>query len=144
MSYEKQTWANGDVITATGLNHMEDGIAGAGGGIFLIGTTWDSPSDKYVTDKTWQEIYNAYNSGKTCIIDKSHSYEYSGSVITITAKVVVTGVYYEEYEYDGETTINVCKICVSPTEINPEAWYADNGTGDSYAKNNYCSITYGD
>ncbi len=40
MSYEKQTWANGDVITANKLNHMEDGIAGAGGGILKI-----NPSD---------------------------------------------------------------------------------------------------
>lgn len=27
MSYEKNTWANGDVITAAKLNNMEDGIA---------------------------------------------------------------------------------------------------------------------
>lgn len=26
MSYEKQTWANGDVIMADKLNHIEDGI----------------------------------------------------------------------------------------------------------------------
>lgn len=31
MSYTKQTWAIGDTVTATKLNHMEDGIAGAGG-----------------------------------------------------------------------------------------------------------------
>lgn len=30
MSYEKQTWNNGDVITADKLNHMEDGIDTAG------------------------------------------------------------------------------------------------------------------
>lgn len=30
--YVKQTWANGDVITAAKLNHMEDGIASGGGG----------------------------------------------------------------------------------------------------------------
>lgn len=29
MAYEKQTWANGDVITAEKLNHMEDGIEDA-------------------------------------------------------------------------------------------------------------------
>ena len=28
MSYTKQTWANGDIITAAKLNHMEDGIVG--------------------------------------------------------------------------------------------------------------------
>lgn len=31
MGYEKQTWANGEVITDTKLNHMEDGIASCGG-----------------------------------------------------------------------------------------------------------------
>ena len=30
MAYEKQTWANGDIITAEKLNHMEDGIASNG------------------------------------------------------------------------------------------------------------------
>ena len=30
MAYEKQTWANGDVITQEKLNHIEDGIADAG------------------------------------------------------------------------------------------------------------------
>ena len=29
MSYEKQTWANGDVITAEKLNHIEDGVDAA-------------------------------------------------------------------------------------------------------------------
>ena len=31
MAYEKQTWKTGDVITQEKLNHMEDGIANAGG-----------------------------------------------------------------------------------------------------------------
>ena len=35
MSYEKQTWANGDVITAEKLNHMEDGIENAGGALVV-------------------------------------------------------------------------------------------------------------
>lgn len=30
MSYEKQTWNCGDVVTADKLNHMEDGIASGG------------------------------------------------------------------------------------------------------------------
>lgn len=32
MSYVKQDWTSGDVITAEKLNHIEDGIADAGGG----------------------------------------------------------------------------------------------------------------
>lgn len=55
MSYEKQTWATGDTITETKLNHMEDGIAGGGvlvvNGIEVGGTL--------TLDKTWQEIYDA-------------------------------------------------------------------------------------
>ena len=35
MSYTKQTWVNGDIITAEKLNHMEDGIENAGGVILL-------------------------------------------------------------------------------------------------------------
>ena len=34
MAYEKQTWQSGDVITAAKMNHIEDGIASGGGGIF--------------------------------------------------------------------------------------------------------------
>lgn len=32
MSYEKNTWAEGDVVTSEKLNHIEDGVANAGGG----------------------------------------------------------------------------------------------------------------
>lgn len=31
MSYEKQTWETGEIITAEKLNHMENGIENAGG-----------------------------------------------------------------------------------------------------------------
>lgn len=36
MSYEKQNWATGDIITADKLNHMEDGIAGADNSIYVL------------------------------------------------------------------------------------------------------------
>ena len=32
MSYTKNTWQTGDIVTAEKLNHMEDGIESAGGG----------------------------------------------------------------------------------------------------------------
>lgn len=44
MSYTKQTWATGDTVTATKLNHMEDGIEGAGGGgydLVIVAETTD-------------------------------------------------------------------------------------------------------
>lgn len=36
MAYEKQTWTTGEVITQEKLNHMEDGIANAGGDVEYI------------------------------------------------------------------------------------------------------------
>lgn len=61
MAYEKQTWACGDTISAEKLNHMEDGIANAGGG----GTSFLEVHEIYSEDrgrldKTWQEIWDAY------------------------------------------------------------------------------------
>lgn len=60
MSYDKQNWQTGDVITANKLNHIEDGIAGAGGGgVLVINAYYDEQTDKATLDKTWQEIHDA-------------------------------------------------------------------------------------
>lgn len=56
MSYEKQNWKNGDVITETKLNHMEDGIA-TGGGVLVVNVTVDGNTG--TLDHTWQEIHDA-------------------------------------------------------------------------------------
>lgn len=36
MAYEKQTWTCGETITADKLNHIENGLASAGGGGYWI------------------------------------------------------------------------------------------------------------
>lgn len=56
MSYEKQTWAKGDIVTSAKLNHMEDGIA-TGGGVLVVNGTIDGKT--MTLDHTWQEIYDA-------------------------------------------------------------------------------------
>lgn len=77
MSYNKRTWANGNVVGAVDLNRMEQGIEDAGSGNWLIVTT--SGTDVITMDKTWQEIYDAfpnvilnysdeYSSGKRLIL----------------------------------------------------------------------------
>jgi len=60
MSYEKQTWQTGDTVTSAKLNHMEDGIAsagggGTGGGVLIVGINMQTMT----LDKTWQEIHDA-------------------------------------------------------------------------------------
>lgn len=44
MSYTPTTWTTGDTITATALNKIEQGIAGAGGGYDLV-IEYDAPTD---------------------------------------------------------------------------------------------------
>lgn len=60
MSYEPTTWQAGDTITSSKLNKMEQGIA-AGGQITVVHFTQDG--NLLITDKTWQEIYNALEYG---------------------------------------------------------------------------------
>ena len=86
MSYVKNTWQTGDTITATGLNHMEDGIAdagsGGGGGVsfygpyYLIvaedgtiaaGSTDTINLSKIVSYDDWSEEYN-FPSADCCFI----------------------------------------------------------------------------
>lgn len=50
MSYAKRTWVNGEVITAEKLNHMEDGIEGAGGGGYDLVITVDCGSYDYYNE----------------------------------------------------------------------------------------------
>lgn len=55
MAYEKQTWQTGDVVTSAKLNHMEDGIAGAGGG----GVVATLGQETGALNKTFGEIKTA-------------------------------------------------------------------------------------
>lgn len=51
MSYTPNTWVTGDTITATKLNHMEEGIAD--GGVLIV------RDNNGTLDKTWKEITDA-------------------------------------------------------------------------------------
>ena len=47
MSYTKQTWVDGDLITAEKLNHIEDGIANSGGYSIIKVTTTPTTASPY-------------------------------------------------------------------------------------------------
>lgn len=61
MAYEKQTWANGDLITAEKLNHMEDGIDE--NSVFVV----EYDEDASESSATFEETLSAYNNGKTLV-----------------------------------------------------------------------------
>lgn len=65
MSYEKQTWNTGDLITAEKLNHLEDGVES--GDLFYIVTFSDASEEGHVSDKTYAQIKAAYDAGKIII-----------------------------------------------------------------------------
>ena len=56
MAYTPTTWANGDTITAAGLNKMEQGIAGS---VMLIHVD----PETFLCDKTWQQVHDALVAG---------------------------------------------------------------------------------
>ena len=72
MSYEKNIWKTGDVITSIKLNHMEDGIANAGDILVIGGLNCGMGQTSYqftgMADKTWQEIDNALAAGVRCVV----------------------------------------------------------------------------
>lgn len=66
MSYNKTTWATGDIVTAEKLNNIENGITN--NNIYtasIISNVDESTGEETVTlDKTWQEIFDATQSGR--------------------------------------------------------------------------------
>ena len=108
MAYEKQTWQSGDTVTSAKLNHMEDGIASAGGGniLFVGATTVDETT---TLDKTWQEIMTAVETGIAVIKKISGEnditldyivavYHYDGNSYTVLS---VSGGQYEADSASG-------------------------------------------
>ena len=131
MSYTKQTWSTGDTVTAAKLNHMEDGIAEAGGGssgggAFVVNVTvqYDFDEHGYTVsscDKNAEEIVTAVNGGSIVFAIVSnpeasplmlqlYTFSYdnlSGSYSTNFVAVVPSGTYYalEIDTQDGETQV---------------------------------------
>ena len=64
MSYAKQTWQTGDTITAEKLNHMEDGIAAAGGEYDFVLDTRDSDMPPTAAGKSVSDLFDMVNDGE--------------------------------------------------------------------------------
>ena len=95
MSYDKTTWAKGDVITATKLNKIEDGIANAGGG---------GGGDITEANVTIKAVANyADPSGEhTEVIADGLAYIHDGAIITSEISITVgNSPTYDALLYQG-------------------------------------------
>lgn len=97
MSYEKQTWATGDVITANKLNHMEDGIAG--GGAYVFRPT-GSPK---VLDKTFAEIKDMIEAGVVLYEYNEYNQYYSLNTLTYDSDGSFILQFNNAYNYIGNS-----------------------------------------
>lgn len=90
MAYEKHTWQTGQVITANKLNNIQDGI---GGGVYKVNLTLQGDGSEipyyYETDKTWQEIADAFDAGQKCLIQYSMNTAYG----TLQSTALIYGKY---------------------------------------------------
>lgn len=72
--YIAREWSNGDIVTASNLNSMEQGITEAqndesGSDVLIIRQdTEASTSERVVYDKTWQEVFDALKVGTRVVL----------------------------------------------------------------------------
>ena len=63
MSYTKQTWNNGDIITAEKLNHIEDGISVNNITVFDLINNDQGSMPYFETNATYNDVYQAMENG---------------------------------------------------------------------------------
>lgn len=97
MSYEKQTWAKGDVVTSAKLNHMEDGIAS--GGAYVFRPT-GSPK---VLDKTFAEIKDMIEAGVVLYEYNEYNQYYSLNTLTYDSEGSFILQFNNGYNYIGNS-----------------------------------------
>lgn len=133
MSYTKQTWLNGDTITAAKLNHIEDGIASSGG---LSNAAKLALLDCFAhvawTDENGQDYYDALEEAlyppvpPAELVSISAVYTQSGTVYdtdtldSLKSDLVVTATYDDSstqtvtnYSLSGTLTEGTSTITVS-------------------------------
>ena len=62
MSYTPTNWKNGDVVTSTKLNKLEQGVANAGG-VTVLSVVADPQTMTVTLNKTAGEVYEIFETG---------------------------------------------------------------------------------
>ena len=70
MAYTKKTWTTGEILTATGMNNIENGIAANDEALSALNTDIDGKLDKPETEGTENQILALSADGKLIYIDK--------------------------------------------------------------------------
>lgn len=107
MSYTKNTWETGDVVTAAKLNNMENGIAAACQVLFVHESVdYSEDSTTYTLDKTWQEIHDALEVGIAVLFKVNNETEVGQMFISSAYLDEASGEFYVELEnnYSSYTT----------------------------------------
>lgn len=121
MSYEPTNWKTGDVVTSAKLNKLENGVAQSGGDIdwFVINIL---PGETLTIDKTWQEIKDAYASGKIIvlnlgsqIITQYDPLDHSGELVNITFNIPNILI---ENEGGTRMTVELWSLVINDTGVN--------------------------
>lgn len=119
MSYEKNTWKTGDIVTSEKLNHMEEGIANggdSGGGVTILNVTaqpdfsTSPPSTIYVPDKTYDEIKAAYDGGQVIILNMVNTPPVTGVMhFDSGTRVFAMRFWGYQYEYAPDGSFSATK-----------------------------------
>ena len=113
MAYEKKTWETGEVITADGLNHIEDGVqealASGGSDVLVTHITTDitASTEQIDGDMTYTEIDEALLAGKVVFLQVT--YEMGGDVFGITPLLIIkttSNVYASEGDSGNNYQLN--------------------------------------
>lgn len=124
MAYTKQTWTTGDTVTASKLNHMEDGIAEGGGGaswdavirlVHAANSNQDSPSSltPSIASGTFADLYEKYDNGGC----PSFLIEYKHQLFNTRFSMPMGYVTYV-----GGTTINILVAGYSVSDNAFKSW----------------------
>lgn len=98
MAYTPTVWAVGDVMTATKLNKLENGIASAHG--LVVNETFSN--DVHTMNKTWQEISNTLKNGFCPVLKRSDT----KSMLVMSAEYVNNTYSVVVNNYNG-TVLNL-------------------------------------
>lgn len=96
--YTKQTWADGDIITADKMNHIEDGLNNLNGIGYRVAFSYTD--DTASCNRTYEEIYTALSQGKNVfgVYDgKIFTIKYISKIDSESEAVVYPKIYFDNY-----------------------------------------------